>query len=102
MRLTSRFLLGALLATIYTGTATAETPATASAPDTLDLAAITDPKLDDAFERSSYQNSDRFMSRLGRPTTMDCAGGPAHAGPETCTVTAPEYESVVPAALAQR
>lgn len=102
MRLTSRFLLGALLATVCTGMATAETPATASAPDTADLTVITDPQLDDAFERSSYPNSDRFMSRLGRPTTMNCAGGPAHAGPETCTVTAPEYESLVPAALAQR
>ena len=102
MRPLSRFFLGALLATVWAGIAVAETPATDSTLDTMALAAVTDLHLDDAFERSTYQDSDRFMARLGRPTTMDCDAGSEPQGPEICTVTAPEHDSVVPAALAQR
>ncbi|MBJ21328.1 MAG: hypothetical protein GY910_06765 [bacterium] len=88
MRPRPRFVLAALLALAWTGSASAGTLDTGPAIDPGVFASIAAIQLDDAFEKSAGLESDDFLQRLGSPTSMVCTNTGVPQQVETCIVTA--------------
>lgn len=78
--------------------AIAEPPEATTSIEPDAIASVTDIQLDDAFEKSTAQDSDEFLQRLANPTSMDCTNAVTRDPSETCVVTA--ETTSMPAALA--
>ncbi len=97
MRPHSRLIVIALLALVWTGVASAESPESL-APDA--LAAIAELELDSAFEQATRPGDSARTPQLAGPTTMACKGELAREADETCTVRTDRLMAAMPAALA--
>ena len=101
MRPLIQILSGALLALCIAGVAAADPNSPAEPLDSSVFRTVTSMQLDTAFERFVSQDSDRRLTELSGPSSMDCTEKTIQDGIETCVVTTHAPSNSIPAALAQ-
>jgi len=101
MRSLSRILFGVLLALCLSSPAIADPHNSSQSLDPSAFRAVTQMRLDLAFERFVSQGSGYALFGLAGPSSMDCTNAAIHDGIETCIVTTRRPTASIPASLAQ-
>jgi hypothetical protein len=101
MKPVSRSIFVALIALCWSGLAVANPEDSSPSVDTSDLRAVTNVRLDLAFESFVSEDGADALTGLAGPTTMECSGTAMRGEIETCLVTTDRLASTSPASLAQ-